>query len=637
MDHIPVPTNYVIGPGDQLLIRIWGKVDLDTSLTVDRNGQISIPKVGTLDVAGLHYEQLDGYLRTAVGTIYKDFELNVTLGRLRSIQIYILGSSRQPGAYTVSSLSTLIDALFASGGPSAAGSIRRIELRRGDRPITEIDLYDVLRRGDKSHDVQLLPGDVVYIPPVGPQVAIVGNVKEPGIYELKGDTTNLSAALEEAGGLTTMATTQRVVLERIEDHEWRRVDEFALDAPGQQRVLRDGDMLQFFPISQEFENSVMLRGNVKFPGRFPWHEGMRVSDVVPSREALITSEHWNMQNHLADERHTDMMTDIAQTDAEINWEYAVIERLDKQDLSTRLISFNLGKAIDNPVSSDNQLLKVGDVITVFSRRDLALPKDQHSTFVQISGEVNTAGVYRVKPGETLREVVERAGGLTPSSYLYASQLTRVSTRQIQEAQLRLSLDQLQRQLLSSYANGQSPGSAQAANINPANQQTQLAMQQNLINSLSLEPPTGRIVLGIRPEAKTLADIPDISLEDGDNFYIPPRLSTIQVVGEVYNQNAFRYQVKKRLGGYLNDSGGGTRQADLKRIFLIRADGTVISRQAHNSYWSGNFENMVLMPGDTIIVPPKLKTPGGLLDVLPAITQIISQTAVTGAVLSLIHP
>ena len=515
--------------------------------------------------------------------------------------------------------------------------MRRIQLRRGDRPITEIDLYDVLRRGDKSHDVQLLPGDVVYIPPVGPQVAIVGNVKEPGIYELKGDTTNISAALEEAGGLTTMATTQRVILEQIENHQWRHVDEFALNAPSQQRVLRDGDLLQFFPISQEFENSVMLRGNVKFPGRFPWHEGMRVSDVIPTREALITGEHWDLENHLADVRHTDIMADIAQTNAEIDWGYAVIERLDEQDLSTRLIPFNLGKAVDNPASSDNQLLKVGDVITVFSRRDVALPQDQHSTFVQLGGEVNAPGVYRVKPGETLREMVERAGGLTSKSYLFASQLTRISTRLVEETQLKLSLGQLQRQLMPSYANGQSPGSSQAANINPVNQQAQLAMQQDLINQLSLEQPTGRVILGIRPEAKSSADIPDMPLEDGDIYYIPPRLSTIQVVGEVYNQNAFRYQVKKRLGGYLNDSGGGTRQADLKRIFLIRADGTVISRQAHNSYWSGNFENMVLMPGDTIIVPPKLKTPGGLLDVLPAITQIISQTAVTGAVLSLIHP
>ena len=218
MDHVPVPTDYAIGPGDELLIRAWGKIGIDASVTVDRNGQISLPKVGILNVVGLRYEQLDGYLRTAIGTIYKDFELNVTMGRLRSIQVFVLGSARQPGAYTVSSLSTLIDALFASGGPSATGTMRHIQLRRGVRQLTELDLYDVLRKGDKSRDVQLLPGDVIYIPAIGPQVAIAGSVNEPGIFELKGDT-NISAALEEAGGLTNLATTERALLERIENRK----------------------------------------------------------------------------------------------------------------------------------------------------------------------------------------------------------------------------------------------------------------------------------------------------------------------------------------------------------------------------------------------------------------------------------
>ena len=204
MDHIPVPSDYAIGPDDELLVRVWGQIDLDISVTVDRNGQISLPQVGTLSVAGLRYDQLEGYLRSAVGRIYKNFDLNVTLGQLRSIQIYVLGSARQPGAYTVGSLSTLLDALFVSGGPSATGTMRRIQLRRGGRTITELDLYDVLQKGDKSHDVQLLPGDVIYIPSVGPQVAIIENVNEPGIYELKGEAT-IASVLDMAGGLTSLA------------------------------------------------------------------------------------------------------------------------------------------------------------------------------------------------------------------------------------------------------------------------------------------------------------------------------------------------------------------------------------------------------------------------------------------------
>jgi protein involved in polysaccharide export with SLBB domain len=640
MDHIPVPARYAIGPGDELLIRVWGKIDLDTRVVVDRNGQISLPNVGTLNVAGLRYEQLEGYLRTAVGSLYKDFELNVVLGKLRSIQILVLGNARQPGSYTLGSLSTLVDALFASGGPSSTGTMRHIQLRRDGRIISDFDLYDLQQKGDKSNDVQLLSGDEIFIPPIGPQVALVGNVDQPGIFELKGDTT-VASALEGAGGLTNLAATARVLLERIENHTLRRVDEFALDEAGLQRMLRDGDLLRIFPISPQFANAVMIRGNVASPGRFPWHEGMRVSDLIPSRSFLITSEHWSKQNHLADDQHADMMEDVAEANAEVNWDYAVIERLDEHDLSTRLIPFNLGIAIDNPTSSDNQLLKAGDVVTIFSRRDLPLPIEKHATFVRLGGEVNAPGVYRVNPGDTLRDAVERAGGLTRHSYLYAAQLTRASTRAVQEDQLRLSVGRMQKQILSQFANAPHRAEGESASLGTvyekdSDSQSQLAQQQALVAQLAKARPAGRVVLGIRCDAKTVEDIPDIPLEDGDSFYIPPRLGTVQVVGEVYNESAFRYEPKKPLSAYLNDSGGATRLADFKRVFLIRADGTVVSRQSNNQHWPHNFERIALMPGDAIIVPPKIKMGSGFMQDLPMITQILSQTAMTGAVLSLLQ-
>lgn len=662
MDHIPVPANYVLGPGDELLIRIWGKVDFDLRVTVDRNGQISLPKVGTLNVAGLRYEQVDSYLHSAIATIYKDFELNVTLGQLRSIQIFVLGNARQPGAYTLSSLSTLVDALFASGGPSETGTMRHIQLRRGNRTLTEFDIYDLQQKGDKSHDVQLLPGDVIYIPPVGPQIAIDGSVNQPGIYELKGEAT-LASALEGAGGLTGLAGTETVIIERIENHRKRRVNEFALDSTGLQRTLRDGDLLRVSPISPQFENAVTLRGNVAKPGHFPWHEGMRISDLIPSREFLITRDHWKVQNHLADRQQNDenqgadkerneqdrqadktqgdIMTDLAQTNAEINWDYAAIERLDERDLSTRLIPFHLGNAIDDPGSSDNQSLKTGDIITIFSRAELPLPLEKHSTFVRVAGEVNAPGVYRVNPGDTLRDIVRTAGGLTGHSYLFAAQLTRASTRQIQEEQLKLSIDRMEKELAARDANishgaAQIAVGAQAASQIALDQREQMNAQETLISKLAGARPTGRVVLGIKPDARTLDEIPDIPLEDGDSFYVPPRLGTIQVVGEVYNANAFRYQVEKRLSAYLNDAGGPARTADVKRIFLIRADGTVISRQSYGQHWSGNFEKLMLMPGDAIVVPPKFKTFGGFMDTLPMITQVLSQSAVTGAVVSMAH-
>ncbi len=730
LDRIPVPADYVIGPGDELLIHVWGKIDLDTRVLVDRNGQIFVPTIGTLTVAGLRFEQLQSFLHSSIATLYKDFDLNVTMGQLRSIQVFVLGSARQPGVYTISSLSTLVNALFASGGPSATGSMRHIQLRRGDAVVTEFDLYDLLRRGDKSRDAQLLPGDVIYIPPVGSQVAIIGSVNEPGIYEIKGDET-VASALDDAGGATNLANADRVLLERIENHEGRQADSFALDDIGMKRVLRDGDLLRIYPLSPRFDNAVTLRGNVAQPGRYVWHDGMRVSDLIPTRQFLLTRDYWNQQNFLvpqgtahpfglspnqfnpqtgtngqtglpgqtqlnnqnefnqqtevnpqpgtngqaprAGQTATNMQPGLnaqtginpqaelnaqpgsnqqtatnqltrtnaqnetiqrgetsfeaARNSEEINWDYAAVERLDQHDLSTRLIAFNLANAVDNPASTDNVVLQPGDVVTIFSEKDIPLPVDKHAAFVRVDGEVNAPGVYRIDAGETLRELVRRAGGLTPHSYLYASQLNRLSTRKAEELEIRQSTAQMQRDLLARNAATSTVGAPSTQE-----QQAQLSAQQALIAQLAAVQPTGRVVLAMKPDASNVDDIPEFPLEDGDTFYIPPELNTVQVSGAVYNENAFRYERRKRLYAYLNDAGGPTRQADTRRIFLIRADGTVISRQTHGELWRSDFDKTTLLPGDAIIVPPKLKGPSTFIQQLPYFTQILSQTALTGAVL-----
>jgi polysaccharide export outer membrane protein len=645
MDSNPVPAEYVLGPGDELLVRVWGKVDLQSRLTVDRDGQIFIPKVGSLMVAGLRYEELQDSIHSAIASLYKGFDLNVTMGQLRSIQVFVLGSARQPGVYTVSSLSTLVNALFTSGGPSATGSMRHIQLRRANQVIAEIDVYDLLRNGDKTHDAQLLPGDVIYIPPVGGQTAILGSVKEPGIYELKSEST-VGSILKDVAGLTNLASVDRVLLERVENHRRRQVDEFALDNEGLRRELKDGDILRVFPISPQVDNAVTLRGNVAYPGRYQWHEGMRVSDLIPSRESLLTREYWNRQNSLAstgvpgqptwdrprpksDTPTRDVMADVADAGTEINWEYAAIERRDDIDLSTRIIAFNLGKAIETPSSSDNQPLKPGDVVAIFSQRDVPLPQEKHPAFARVGGEVNAPGVYRLHPGETLRELVIQAGGLTSHSYLYASQLNRESTRAAQEQELKVAIAQMQRELTSRYA-----GATSLSPINITEQQAQLTSQQALLAQLTAARPTGRIVLDMLFNAASISDIPDFVLEDGDSFFVPATLETIQVAGAVYNENAFRYQRDKRLATYLKAAGGPTRQADRRRVFLIRADGTVISRQNQSSLWRGAFENLRLQPGDSIVVPTKLKSPGGFMQQLPFITQILSQTAMTGSVIGI---
>jgi protein involved in polysaccharide export with SLBB domain len=734
VENVPVPADYVLGPGDQLLIRAWGKIDLNARETIDRNGQISLPRVGTLTVAGLRFSQVESYLNSAISALFKDFQLNVALGQLRTIQIFVLGDARQPGAYTVSSLSTLVDALFASGGPSEIGTMRRVQLRREGQVVTDFDLYDLLEKGDKSRDVRLLPGDVIYIPPIGPQIAISGDVNQPGIYELKGDTT-VGAVLADAGGITSLADVERAVLERIENHSSREVLEFALDASGQARSLKDGDLLRVFPLSPKFANAVTLRGSVAIPGLYPWKDGMRVSDLIPSRAALITRNYWNKQNHLVrpdpnqpfanrladapanqrtyalgnprtdtlgnqrtvalenqptdasgnprtdalgnqrtdafgnprtdglgnlradslDSQRADALgnpstessetqqsaqpgeagsrtvASIGQNSAEINWEYALIERLDERDLSTRLIPFNLGDALDKPASSDNQILKPGDVVTVFSRADLELPMEKRASFVRVGGEVNAPGIYRINPGDSLRDVVQKAGGLTPHSYLYASILTRESTRLAQEKELKQSSEQLQRELTSKYANA-TPTPGQTL----ADQQAQLSLQQAAIAKIAAIQPTGRVVLGMQPGAGTVGDIPTFRLEDGDSFYVPPVPDTVQVSGAVYNANAFRFENRNRLITYLDEAGGTTREADGRRIFVIRADGTVISRQGRHNHSHGSFENLTMFAGDTVVVPEKFKVSNGLQN-FANYAQIISGFAMTGAVLATVLP
>lgn len=731
MIDAPVPADYLIGPGDELSIQVWGKIDLNTRVTVNRNGQIFLPKVGALSVAGLRYEQLEGFLRSAIGNLYKGFELNVSMGHLRTIQIFVLGSARQPGVYTVSSLSTLVDALFISGGPSANGSMRTIQLRRDGKTVTEFDLYDLLRNGDKTHDAKLLPGDIIYIPPSGPQVAITGSVNDPGIYELKSRET-IASVLTDANGLTNLAGTSRALLERIDDHKLRSVASFPLDPSGLLRKVDGGDVLHIFPISPRFDNAVTLRGNVAQPGRYVWHKGMHVSDLIPSRDFLLTRRYWNQQNYLTQNESRDpfgpplgqidgqddsnsgyvsssqyrrdvrrgpgagngnlrsqyqgneysdyenygsrsgdfedaagadalqrersgqsdemqegvsfdrseqpprrgqinprgeFSIDQARNGGEINWNYAAIERLDPNDLSTRLVAFNLGRAIEDPSSAENKLLQPGDVVTIFSQQDIPLPMDKRAMFVRVEGEVNAPGIYRVKPGETLRELVEQAGGLTHHSYLYASELTRVSTRLAEEKELKQSAREMQGELMARYA-----AAPMLASANSTAQQAQLNEEQTLISQISSIRPTGRVVLDMKPDARTIEDIPQFPLEDGDSFYIPPLQSTVQVVGAVYNPNAFRYEKRETIRQYLNDAGGATRQADRRRIYLIRADGLVVSKQSNDGFWRTEFERKTLLPGDAIVVPTKLKAPGGLMQQLPFVTQIISQTALTGAVI-----
>jgi polysaccharide biosynthesis/export protein len=637
VEHIPVTSDYVIGPGDELLIRGWGQLSLNVRTRVDRNGNIFIPEVGNFYVAGVKYEQLQPFLKAQVGRVFQNFDLSVTLGELRSIDIFVVGQARRPGRYTVSSLSTLTNALFASGGPLPTGSMRRIQLKRGSGIVTEFDLYDLLLNGDKSKDMILSPEDVIYVPPAGPQVAISGQVNVPAIYELKKET-DLAELLRLAGGLSTTAQGDKVWIERIDQRHSRRIEELALDYNGLTHLVKDGDVVTVDSISPRFENAVTLRGNIARPGRYPWRPGMRVSDLIPNRDFLITREYWKQQNLVASQAKVagpggkeTLQTDVKQNAPEINWDYAVIQRMNPDNLSTQLIPFNLAQAVLNHDDSSNLPLQAGDIVTIFSQADLKVPKEEETKFVRLEGEFKAAGVYRVEPGQMLRDIVQRAGGFAPAAYLYASVFTRETVRVDQQERLNILISGMERDVLRQATlvsqNAKSPDELAAAKAS-------LDSQRATIDQLRRLKADGRIILDLDPSAHDIDMIPNIALEDGDRFYVPNRPAVVSVIGDVYNQGAFLQKNGKTLSAYLQNAGGPTRDADKGREFVYRANGTVISKQATSRMWTGGFDTMRLMPGDTLVVPEQVNK-GAFLRSFKDWSQILANFGLAAAAINVL--
>jgi polysaccharide biosynthesis/export protein len=706
VDRIPVGADYVIAPGDELQITVWGQLNQSRRLIVDRSGEVVLPDIGPISLAGLTYAQATEVFKSAMSRLYKNFNVSVTIGRLHSIQVFVVGNARRPGSYTVSSLSTLVNAIFASGGPSSRGSMRDIQLKRGDKAISHFDLYDLLLSGDKSKDARLVSGDVILIPSAGPRIAIAGSVEHPGIYELK-DGTTLGEMLRLADGLSPMAAAEEVVLERVADGAALEIQRVRMNKDGFGTVLHNGDIIRLLPVVPRFENAITLRGNVADPGRFPWHAGMRLSDLIPNRESLVTRNYWKERNSLAidgfpslgnelsagssqrqgsdSERVDGSQTSASTTELamlaparnqiaqpafreqqrnlqgdtslgaatgadnvaplrdflphnvvqpaapEINWEYAAIERMDKDTLATRIIPFNLGSLVLKRDPSQNLPLEPGDVVTIFSKADFSVPRAQQAKQVRVEGEVAMAGVYTLVPGETLRQLVQRAGGLTRGAYLYGAQLTRESTRREQQKRYDDFLSQLEREMNESSAN------LSARVISPqqaATAQTTVASQRDLIDRLRKVPIDGRIVLDMAPNSRGVDALPDLPLENGDRLYVPSRPSTVNVVGTVFEQATFLYEEDLRVGDYLKKAGGPTRSADKSHMFVVRADGSVVSHGTAVLFAKG-FDSLSMYPGDTLVVPTYVNKPTFTRNLMDW-SQILSNLALGAAAVNVLH-
>jgi len=717
-DQVPVPPDYVIGPDDELRVRIWGPISFSGNLRVDRSGNIYLPQVGTVQVAGLPFSQMDQHLRSAVAKIYRNFDLSVDIGQIRSMQIYVSGQARRSGAYTISSLSSLVDALFASGGPSPQGSMRHILLKREGKTITDFDLYALLIRGDKSNDVRLLPEDVIFIPPAGPEVAITGSVRSPAIYELRSGET-AGDLVEMAGKTTAVASNSRITLERVAQHQLRDVIQVDFNATGLATALEDGDILRIDAIIPAFNNVVTLRGNVANPGRFSWHAGMRLSDLIPDVDSLVSRDYWWKRSHLglpapefetgistlgenpqttpsqagtAEAAHTASQTAITNTltpqdqassdlsgdsgdfsgngkqssaqrgsnatlaaevgrsspndskqsppknrvtlsNNQIDWSYAVIERVDPNSLKPSLIPFDLGKLVLDHDASVNLELQPGDTVTIFSQSDIREPLGLQTKYVDLEGEFVHPGYYSVKPGETLRDIVQLAGGLTPQAYLYGSEFTRQSARVLQQQRLD---DYVRTLTLDAERGTQALALAPSASGGLSDVTASQTVTQQMIARLSQMTATGRIVFRFNAESSKIEDIPDINLENGDKFVVPFAPGNVNVVGSVYDQNTFLFQQGRTLGYYLRLAGGENRNADRGHAFLVRADGSVVSRTnpGGSGFFKQSFTDLRLNPGDTIVVPEKTLRPTALRSLIDW-SQVFSQLALGSAAVSVL--
>ncbi|MFJ1469484.1 polysaccharide biosynthesis/export family protein [Massilia orientalis] len=612
----PVPSDYPLGPGDELMIRGWGTIDIDYRATIDRNGTINIPTIGSVVLAGVRAGEAENVIRTAVAKLYKGVTISVNFGQLRAITVYVVGQANRPGTYTMSSLSTLVTALFASGGPNTKGSMRRVQVKRNGKVAAELDLYSFIAKGDKSADIKLLDGDTIYIPSANGFVALVGKVNTSAIYELKNGNETVESMLDYAGGLPVVADPRRAFLERIDPTKTRprSVEEVSLNGNGLKHSLKNGDVLNVTSITPDFSNAVILRGNVDQPVRAPFKQGMRITDLIPNREYLISRNSIKRQNNAVtignDERDT---TENANAIAArigglidaVNWDYAVVERVNRTDLSVQLIPFNLGNVFANPNGPDNLSLQPGDTVTIFSQDDVAVPMDKRQVFVRIEGEVNVPGVYQMTAGDTLQTLIAKAGGPTSSAYMFGTAFYREEVRKEQQENLQRAADRLEAQM-------RSEESTQAANLRAlsgteaaaatAQLEAERKIAQERINRFRKLQPTGRIAFGLDPYDRSFAHLPQVTLKNGDRLVVPSKPAFVHVFGAVNVEASPLWKPNTRVSDYLKMAGTAV-DADVDNVFVLRVDGTVVSSDSQGWFF-GKIGGVEVMPGDSIVVPEK---------------------------------
>jgi protein involved in polysaccharide export with SLBB domain len=698
---VPVPAEYVVGPGDTIEVQLIGNTKGRYALVVGRDGRINFPELGPIAVSGRRFEAVRDELQERVREQMIGTQASIGIGELRSIRVFVLGDAQTPGSYTVSGLSTMTNALFVSGGVKRIGSLRNIELKRNGRTVVTLDLYDLLLKGDTRADQRLLPGDVIFVPPVGATVGIAGEVRRPAIYELKNEKT-AEELLQLAGGLMPDADAGVATLERINDRRARvTVDVDLSSAAGKSTALRSGDTLRVPTVRPTLEDSVAVRGYVHRPGEYQFRPGMRIADVLPSIDELkpnADQRYLLVRREMPPDRRirvfsADLERALADRNGPANFELAPRDQIFVFDLESgrdRVIEplmreLRMQSRLDEPTAEVSiagkikvpgkyplepgmtvtDLLRAGgsldeaayggqaeltryevvggesrqaELIPIDLRRALAgdpaadvelkpfdylvikeVPLWASQEEVEIRGEVKFPGRYPIHRGETLRSVMERAGGLTDLAFATGAVFTREELKAREKKQLqtlasRMESDIAQFSLMAAQEAGRDPTSA-------------LTVGRSLLQSLRDAQPVGRLVIDLqRSMAAAPASEYDIVLKDGDRLLVPRVTQEVTVLGEVQSATSHLYRTELSRDDYIAMSGGLTQRADDERIYVVRADGSVVARAGHTWFSGGGVD---IHTGDTIVAPLDTERMRPL-PLWQAVTSIIYNLAIAAA-------
>jgi len=711
VEDIQVPVDYVVGPGDTFDIQLYGTETSSYELTVERDGRLQFPKLGPIQVSGMTFDQARSTIEDRVAKQLIGTRVSVTMGELRSIRVFVLGEANKPGSYSVSGLATMTNALFVSGGVKKIGSLRNIELKRNGHLVTTLDLYDLLLHGDTSGDRQLMPGDVIFIPPIGRTVSVDGAVRRPAIYELKSEKT-VAQAVEIAGGLLPDADEKLGQLERILPsrlHEMRNID---LTIPASRGIeLANGDILKIPLIRPTLENSVQLSGYVFRPGQFEYHNGLRLSDVLNSFDELRPNAdvHYIMirrevppeekiqvlsadlkralaaRGSAADPelRPRDQITVFNLSSSRDRILEPLIRDLELQatpDTPEQIVSIDgrvkaPGKYPLEPTMHVSDLIRAGgsmedaafrgqaeltryDVVDGDARQTQLIPVNLAAIWrgepgadlqlkpydvlvikpismwkepgtIELKGEVRFPGKYPINQGETLYSVLQRAGGFTSVAFPEGAVFIREELKKREKDQLELLANRLQSDLaalsLEAVASSAAvPASAGGGGGGNAAAQG-LVIGQQLLGQLRDTKPVGRLVVDIDQVLKsTPGSTGDVLLKDGDELLVPKKTQEITILGEVQSPTSHVYEPGLTRDDYVAKSGGPTQKADRKRIYVVRANGDVISGQRFG--WFRRSQSVEMHPGDTIVVPLDAERVRAL-PVWQAVTSIVYNLAV----------